>query len=362
MPRKTAPDLPRREREPIIVGGVEVKPGTQAVIDIPIADLSTRAPMSMPVKVLRGRYEGPRLFVGAALHGDEINGVEIIRRLLRLMAFKSLRGTLILIPIVNVLGFMAQSRYLPDRRDLNRVFPGSPSGSLAGRLAHTFITEIVQKSTHGIDLHTGAIHRENFPQIRANFDDPDAEKMSLSFGVPVVINTGFRDGSLRQAASKLSVPVIVYEAGEALRFNESCVRAGVKGVVHVMRELEMLPKSKRKNTRREPLTIGSSIWARAPRSGLLRTTTALGSAVRKDEILGFISDPFGENDVELRSAADGVVIGRTNLPLVHEGDALFHVARHEGKQVVARSLESFEPEAEYELGLTSELIGDRPIV
>jgi hypothetical protein len=362
MQQETAPGLPRREREPIVIGGVAIKPGAQAAIDIPIADLLTRTPMHMPVKVLRGRYAGPRLFVGAALHGDEINGVEIIRRLLRLSAFKALRGTLILIPIVNVLGFMAQSRYLPDRRDLNRVFPGSRSGSLAGRLAHTFMTEIVEKSTHGIDLHTGAIHRENFPQIRANFDDPDAAKMALKFGVPVVINTGFRDGSLRHAASKLSVPVIVYEAGEALRFNESCVRAGVKGIVHVMRTLKMLPASQRRNTRREPLVIGSSIWVRAPGSGLLRTTMALGSAVRKDEILGFISDPFGENEVELRSAADGVVIGRTNLPLVHEGDALFHVARHEGKQVVARSLESFEPGADYELGLTSELVDDRPIV
>lgn len=362
MLEKAAPSLPSREREPIVVGGVKVKPGTQAAIDIPIADLSTRTPMSMPVKVLRGRYVGPRLFVGAALHGDEINGVEIIRRLLRLSVLKSLRGTLILVPIVNVLGFMSQSRYLPDRRDLNRVFPGSASGSPAGRLAHTFATEIVQKSTHGIDLHTGAIHRENFPQIRANFDDPDAAKMALAFGVPIAINTGFRQGSLREAASKLSVPVIVYEAGEALRFNESYVRAGVKGVVHVMRALRMLPPSKREHARRDPLVIGSTIWVRAPRSGLLRTTTALGSAVRKDQVLGAISDPFGENEVQLRSSADGVVIGRTNLPLVHEGDALFHVARHEGKQVVARSLESFEPEAEYEQGLTSELIDDRPIV
>ena len=357
-----APGAPKRELESIVIGGVEIKPDTRAAIDIPIASLSTRAPMSMPVKVLRGRYSGPRLFVGAAIHGDEINGVEIIRRLLRLTAFKALRGTLILIPIVNVLGFMNQSRYLPDRRDLNRVFPGSPSGSLAGRLAHTFTTEIIAKSTHGIDLHTGAIHRENFPQIRANFDEPEAERMALKFGVPIAINTSYREGSLRQAASELSVPVIVYEAGEALRFNESCVRAGVKGVGRVMRELGMLPPSRRQSTHRKPLIIGSSVWVRAPGSGLLRTTTALGSAVRKDELLGAISDPFGENEIELRSSADGIVIGRTNLPLVHEGDALFHVAKHEGKQVVAKSLESFEPGAEYELGLTSELVDDLPIV
>ncbi|GAB4394277.1 MAG: succinylglutamate desuccinylase/aspartoacylase family protein [Kiloniellaceae bacterium] len=347
---------------PIEIGGVEVKAGESRTIDLPVTDLSTHTPITMPIHVVRGRRPGPSLFVCAALHGDEINGVEIIRRLLRLTALKRLQGTLIAVPIVNVLGFLSQSRYLPDRRDLNRSFPGSAQGSLAGRLARLFLEEIVAKSTHGIDLHTAAIHRDNFPQIRANLDDPESERLARAFGVPLVINTGFREGSLREAASGFSVPVIVYEAGEALRFDEACIRAGVKGVVRVMRQLEMLAPSSRRGRRADPLVIRSSKWVRAPHSGLLRAATALGSSVRDGQVLGVISDPFGENEVEVRASIGGVVIGRSNIPLVHEGDALFHIARHEGTQVIARSLDDFEPEAAYERGLTSELATEAPIV
>lgn len=349
-------------QERFCLGGVEVKAGTRAAIDLPITDLSTRTPVTMPVVVVHGRRKGPRLFVCAALHGDEINGVEIIRRLLQLSALKRLRGTLIAAPVVNVLGFLSQSRYLPDRRDLNRSFPGSPRGSLASRLARLFIDEVVARSTHGIDLHTGAIHRDNFPQIRGNLDDADTDYMARAFGVPVVINTGFREGSLREAAADRGVPVIVYEAGEALRFYEPSVRAGVKGVVRVLRALDMLAAKRRRRAEREPLIIRSSRWVRAPRSGLLRTASPLGGQVRKGDVLGVIADPFGQNEVEVPATSDGIVIGKTNLPLVHEGDGLFHVARHEGEQVVARSLDEFDPETEYESGLTSELAVEPPIV
>jgi uncharacterized protein len=349
-------------RETFRVGGVTVSAGTRAAIDLPITDLSTRTPITMPVVVVHGRKDGPRLFVCAALHGDEINGVEIIRRLLRLSALRRLRGTLVAVPVVNVLGFLNQSRYLPDRRDLNRSFPGSARGSLASRLARLFLDEIVDQSTHGIDLHTGASHRDNFPQIRGNLDDPEAGRMGRAFGVPVVINTGFREGSLREAAAERGVPVIVYEAGEALRFHEPSVRAGVKGTVRVMRELGMLPAKRQPRTERQPLIIRSSKWVRAPRSGLLRSVSPLGKQVRKDEVLGIIADPFGQNEVEVLASTDGIVIGKTNLPLVHEGEGLFHVARHEGRQVVARWLDEFDPETDYESGLTSELAAEPPIV
>ncbi len=349
-------------RQVFRVGGVAVSAGTRAAIDLPITDLSTHTPVSMPVVVVHGRKDGPRLFVCAALHGDEINGVEIIRRLLQLSALRRLHGTLVAVPVVNVLGFLSQSRYLPDRRDLNRSFPGSARGSLASRLARLFLDEIVDRSTHGIDLHTGASHRDNFPQIRGNLDDPESDRMARAFGVPVVINTGFREGSLRESAAERGVPVIVYEAGEALRFHEPSVRAGVKGVVRVMRALAMLPAKKNPRAVREPLIIRSSKWVRAPRSGLLRSVSPLGSQVRKDDVLGVIADPFGQNEVEVVATTDGIIISKTNLPLVHEGDGLFHVARHEGKQVVARSLDEFDPEAAYESGLTSELAAEPPIV
>ncbi len=336
--------------------------GEVAAIDFPIADLSTHTPMTMPVQVIHGRYEGPRLFVCAALHGDEINGVEIIRRLLRLSPIRRLRGTLIAVPIVNVPGFVSQSRYLPDRRDLNRCFPGSTQGSLASRLARLFMDEVVSKATHGVDLHTGALHRDNFPQIRGNLDDEETNNLAQAFGVPVTINTGFRDGSLRWASAEKNVPVIVYEAGEALRFDEACIRAGVKGIVRVMRVLGMLPRPKRLPIARPSLVIRSTTWVRASQSGLLRAVTALGAQVKEGDLLGLIADPYGENEVELCSPSDGVVIGRSNLPLVHEGDALFHVARHQGTKVVARSLDAFEPEEAYKAGLTSELADEPPIV
>ena len=358
-----APHKPgQRKQQAITIGNVEVRPGTRAFIDLPITDLSTHTPVSMPVQVVHGRTAGPRLFVCAALHGDEINGVEIIRRLLRLSALKRLRGTLIAVPIVNVMGFLAQSRYLPDRRDLNRSFPGSLRGSLTARLARLFVDEIVSDSTHGIDLHTGAIHRDNYPQIRADLSNRETERLALAFGMPVVINTGFREGSLREAAARHDVPVIVYEAGEALRFDEACIRAGVKGITRVLRALEMLPASRRPPNAKKQLIIRSSRWIRAPQSGLLRSMAALGSQVKTGEVLGAIADPFGENEMTVESAADGVVIGRTNLPLVNEGDALFHIAQHEGTQVVARSLDAFEPEAEYETGVTAELADEPPIV
>ncbi len=349
-------------QEPFQINGTEVPPGKRMVIDLPITDLSTHTPITMPSQVIHGRQEGPRLFVCAALHGDEINGVEIIRRLLQISALRRIRGTLIAVPIVNVPGFLSGSRYLPDGRDLNRSFPGSPRGSLASRLARLFMDEIVDRSTHGIDLHTGAVHRENFPQIRGDLGDAETERLALAFGVPVVINTGFREGSLREAAAEESVPVVVYEAGEALRFSEPAVRAGVKGVVRVLRALEMLPPPKRPGRPRKPLVIGSSSWIRAPQSGLLRSTTPLGGQVKTGDLLGAIADPFGRNEVEVTAPREGVVIGKTNLPLVHEGDGLFHIARHEGTQVVARSLDAFDPESEYEQGLTSELADDPPIV
>lgn len=359
---ETAGTSRRAGRPDVKIGGVTVAAGESVTIDLPLPDLSTHTPLTLPLHVVHGRREGPRLFVCAALHGDEINGVEIIRRLLNLSALRRLRGTLIAVPIVNVLGFLSQSRYLPDRRDLNRSFPGSIRGSLASRLARLFLDEVVENATHGIDLHTGAVHRDNFPQIRGNLDDPETDRLARIFGVPVVINTGFREGSLREAAVRSNVPVIVYEAGEALRFDEACIRAGVKGVVRVMRALEMLPGAGRQQPPANQIVIRSSRWMRAPQSGLVRSEIALGCPVSKGDRLGVVADPFGENEVEIIAAADGIVIGRSNLPVVHEGDALFHIARHEGTQVIARSLDDFEPEAAYEEGLTSELADEAPIV
>lgn len=334
-----------------IINGISIKPGTSTTVELPAGRLYTQAPMSIPVHVIRGKKPGPHLFISAAMHGDEINGVEIIRRLLKHSSLKRLRGTIIAVPIVNIHGLISHSRYLPDRRDLNRSFPGTDKGSLAARLANLFMQEIVRNSTHGIDLHTGAIHRSNLPQIRANLEDPETERLARAFDVPVLISSNIRDGSLREAAAEYGIPMLLYEAGEALRFDEVSIRAGVKGIIKVMRALQMIPasSSKIKKKHYEPVVARSSSWMRAPDSGILRTMVPLGGRVKKGTLLGIVSDPFGTREALLTASFSGIVIGRTNLPLVNEGDALYHIARFEDMQEVEAKVGHFQGEHSPEL-------------
>jgi hypothetical protein len=312
--------------KPFPIGDIMVNPGQRVNISLPVADLYTSTSLSMPVQVICGRKAGPVMFVSAAIHGDELNGVEIVRRLLRLKVLKSIRGTLIAVPIVNVHGFLNQSRYLPDRRDLNRSFPGSAKGSVAGRLANTFFTQIVSKADYGIDLHTGAINRSNLPQIRGNLDDEKTLELASCFGVPVVINANIRDNSLRACVADSGVPVLIYEAGEALRFDEMCIKAGVRGVLNVMRAIGMLPAKRPARTQVKPLLARSTRWVRAPASGIFNTNVKLGSSVAEGQRLASINDPLGDSSEVMVAPFDGIVIGRSNLPLAHEGDALFNIA------------------------------------
>jgi predicted deacylase len=327
------------------IAGDSVAPGNRAEINIPVPALYTHAPISCPVYVVHGKKPGPTLFLSGAIHGDEINGVEIIRRVLNRKSLRRIRGTLVAVPVVNIFGFISQTRYLPDRRDLNRSFPGSDKGSLAARIAHLFIQEVVSKCSHGIDLHTAARHRDNFPQLRANLDDPEIDRMARAFNAPVIINTEIAQGTLRSAAAQLGIPVIVYEAGEALRFDEVAIRAGVRGVMAVMRELEMLPKLKARPLRlRKPYVARASTWVRAHKSGILRASKTLGEKVTRGESLGVISDPFGARDEEVEATHEGIIIGRTNIPLVNEGEALFHIARFDDTPGVVEIVETFQDE------------------
>lgn len=337
----------KQQGDDLVIAGVAVPPGGRAAIDIPISELFNHAQATMPVEVIRGKRAGPTLFVSAAVHGDELNGVEIIRRLLASPALAKLRGTLIAVPIVNVQGFLAQSRYLPDRRDLNRCFPGSERGSMAGRLAWMFGQEIVNRSDYGIDLHTGAIHRGNLPQIRAELDDATTAELANVFAAPLTLNSNLRDGSLREFAAGQGIPMLVYEAGEALRFEETSIRIGLRGVLNVMRHIGMLPKRQRKQ--REAIVARSSAWLRAEKSGIVRPLVGLGQQVKKDELLAAISDPYGKNEIELRAKFSGVVIGRLNLPLVHEGDAVFHVAKFESSGEAEQVVDHLQTQAEVQL-------------
>lgn len=325
----------------IEIAGTRVGPGKRAIVDLPVATLYTHSSVNMPVQVINGRRTGPTLFVSAAIHGDELNGVEVIRRLLRMKAVASLRGALIAVPIVNVHGFLDQSRYLPDRRDLNRSFPGSARGSLAARLAHIFGREIVSKADCGIDLHTGALHRSNLPQVRADLDDERTVELARAFGVPVLINANVRDGSLREYTAEKGIPMLVYEAGEALRFDEMSIRAGVRGVLSVMRVLGMLPP-RRAARQVEPVIARTTSWVRAPASGIVHMRAALGDRVAGDQVLASVGDAFGEVSSNAVSPFPGIVIGRSNLPLAHEGDALFNIAAFESVKRAEDSVGAFQ--------------------
>jgi predicted deacylase len=275
--------------------------------------------------------------LSAAVHGDELNGVEIITRVLDALPEPLASGTIIAAPIVNVFGFVGQSRYLPDRRDLNRSFPGSKGGSLAARIAHLFLHEVVRRCTHGIDLHTAAEDKFNLPQIRGDLTDPQTRRLAEAFGAPVMVHSNVRPGSLRGAASKSNIPVVVFEGGESQRFNESVIRIGVQGILGVLRDLGLTTRGTRRKAT-QSIVVGESTWIRARRGGILRLSVREGSEVAEKQVVGSVSDPFGEERVALRAPYRGLVIGVTRNPVVHGGDAVLHVGRIDAEPSEADAL------------------------
>lgn len=309
----------------IEIGGTKIPLNSQKQIELPVARLPTQTLLSLPITVINGKSEGPILWLSAAIHGDEINGVEIIRQVLRRISPFELIGTVIAAPIVNIYGFIEQSRYLPDRRDLNRSFPGSPRGSLASRLAHLFMEEIVRRSTHGIDLHTASDGRSNLPQIRANLRDPETYHCAKAFNAPATIHSTVRDGSLRQAATQRGIPVLLYEAGEALRFDREAIAVGVEGILQVMATLGMYAYPEN-FALRESIEVEETQWVRAPRSGILLLDIELGQQVEKKQSLGTIVDALGNMNIKIYSPCKGLTIGLTKNPLVNQGNGIIHLA------------------------------------
>jgi len=337
-------------KKDFIINGIKIERGERKQLEIIVAKLYDHTDITIPVKVIRGKEDGPTMFVSAAIHGDEINGVETIKRLLsHKKILSSIKGTLIAVPIVNVFGFNRNVRYLPDRRDLNRTFPGSKNGSLASRIAHIFMQEVVIKCQYGIDLHTGSAHRFNLPQIRGYLDNPEIEKLAKAFGVPVILHSHMRDGSLREAASEQGINILLFEGGEALRYNEKIISSAEKGIIAVMCEIGMLDKKSVKlklPQSREVFRAGSSYWVRAPISGSLHAKKKIGAKVIKDQVLGVISNPFGTEKMYVRAKKTGVIIGITMMPLVSNGDALFHIATFDNARAVAEEVVSFEEDLE----------------
>ncbi len=319
-------------RQAFTIGGTEIAAGARGLVDLPVSKLSNHTPVTLPVHVLHGQRPGPTMFVSAAIHGDELNGVEIIRRVLRTLQPGNIAGTLLCVPVVNAYGFIGRSRYLPDRRDLNRSFPGSATGSLAARLAHLFLHEVVHRCQFGIDLHTAAVHRVNLPQIRSNFaKSPRCRELSEAFGAQVVLESPERPGSLRRAARESGIDVLVYEGGEGLRFDDFAIRAGVDGIANVMLKTGMLElpdgvELPAVPMGREPVFANVSRWMRAPDGGIFRTNKQIGNAVSVGEVIGVVSNPYEDNETEVRATHRGIIVGRTTRPIVNMGDALFHIA------------------------------------
>ncbi len=313
----------RRSRT-FVIGGQSISPGNRLRFEIPVARLPTGTHIALPIEVLHGPFEGPTVWVSAAVHGDELNGVEIARLVLDKLKPNRLFGTLIVVPMVNGFGVINQSRYLPDRRDLNRSFPGSKSGSLASRLANLVMTEVVQRCQYGIDLHTGANHRTNLPQIRGDMDDAETYECALAFNSPVIVHSNVRDGSLRAAAKAKGIKVLLYEAGEPMRFNPDAIKLGVSGVMRVLTYLNML-KTPFKIPKKKPVLIRESTWVRAKRSGIVRLLVELGDQVTAGQKIGLIADVFGDDPYTLKAPFDGIVIGHSNNPIAHQGDGILHI-------------------------------------
>jgi uncharacterized protein len=307
------------------VAGTQVVPGRRTLVEVPVARLPTATSLNLPIVVVHGSRPGPKMWLSAVVHGDELNGLEIIRRVLELVRPRQLAGTLLAVPIVNVFGMLGETRYLPDHRDLNRSFPGSPTGSLAARLANLFMTNVVEACDVGIDLHTGSDHRFNMPQIRGDLDDPDNRSIAEAFGAPISIHSPLRDGSLREACRRRGIPVVVYEGGEAHRFNESVIATGTEGIMRVLAQLGMRTAAPVPSPQATTI-VRHTQWVRARRTGILRTSVEPGQRVNPGQVLGIIADAVGGSRSTVKSPFAGVVIGHTQHPLVHSGDALFHLA------------------------------------
>ncbi|MEQ8841636.1 MAG: M14 family metallopeptidase [Acidimicrobiales bacterium] len=310
------------------VAGHTLTPGTRTEMELRPAKLPSGGWMSIPVVALHGTRPGPTVWLSAAIHGDEICGVEIIRQVLAPLRPREMAGTLLAVPVVNVPGFANGDRYMPDRRDLNRSFPGSKRGSLASRFAHAFMSEIVQLCDVGIDLHTGSDHRRNVPQIRADLTDARTAELTRVFAAPYALHSRLRDGSLREAACSRGATALLYEAGEAWRFERDAIEVGVRGVRRVLSHLGVTSPDAASADVVPTTILGSSSWVRSPQSGLARLDVELGDTVTERQTIGVVADAIGTTQRPIRAPRAGVVIGRNESPVVHRGDALVHIAEH----------------------------------
>ncbi|HYW34084.1 MAG TPA: succinylglutamate desuccinylase/aspartoacylase family protein [Balneolaceae bacterium] len=307
----------------ITVDGQEIGLGEAKEIRLNIARLPTYTPIELSINVFRGKQEGPTLLLTGGIHGNEINGVEIIRQLITKDLITPVKGSIIAIPLVNIYGFIQKQRDLPDGKDINRSFPGSKGGSLARLVANTLMKEIIPHIDFGIDFHTGSDALANYPQIRCMLNNQQNRKLAEAFSAPVTVNSPFIDQSFRQAAQKEGKQILVFETGEAQRFDKSGIREGISGTLRLMKKLGM------RSYKVEPAKTDiykKRTWIRADYAGLFHPQKKLGSKVEKEQVIGHISDPFGREWFKVESSQTGRIIGINKASIIHKGDALMHIA------------------------------------
>ena len=305
--------------------GETISPGESRDVYLAMSESYSGAPVEIPIHIRRAKEDGPVVFITAALHGDEINGTGAVRQLIQDDEFRLTKGALILVPVLNLLGFERHSRYLPDRRDLNRSFPGSPKGSLASRLANTIFNEIVSRSDYGIDLHTAAIRRTNYPNVRGDLTDPVVRHLAESFGVEIILNSKGPKGSFRREACREGVPTIIVEGGEVLKVEPGIVETIVRGINNVLCHLEMTDGEI--NRPEYQIVINKSTWIRAERGGFLYFHVKPGDIIEKNQPLATNTNILGHGHNTLHAPFNSVVIGMTSLPAVNPGEPICNLGR-----------------------------------
>ena len=316
-----------QKHKKMLILGTEIIPGKGYELNLDVARLHTRTPILVPVFVERSKIDGPTVLLMAGLHGDEINGIEIIRRLIRKGFNKPNIGTIICLPVFNIFGFLNLKRELPDGRDLNRSFPGSESGSLASQFAYHFMKEITPHVDYVIDFHTGSAQRNNISQIRCVFKDAESIELAKIFNPPFILNSSYIPKTIRESLSKKGKKMSLFEGGKANSIEESIVEEGINGVKRFIQHLGMRTFKIDISKDREPIFLSESKWMRAPNSGMFQATIKNGSKVSKGEIIGIVTDPYGHFERKIKATSDGYIICSNESPVVYKGDAIFHVAK-----------------------------------
>lgn len=307
------------------IDGEKIPRGSNATLELNIARLPSETKIHLPIHIFRSKYEGPIILLSGGLHGDEVNGIEIVRQMIDSnLLDRLLCGTVIALPIINIYGFINFSREVPDGKDVNRNFPGTENGSLASYVAYTITNKILPLIDFGIDFHTGGASRTNYPQIRLAPEDERAHEIATAFGAPFTLYSNLIKSSLREQAWSMGKSMLVYEGGEALRFDDFAINEAVRGIQRVLKHYKMIKNAPK---RRQTRWLRSSQWVRADTSGLFRSIKRSGNYVKADDVIGVIHGPANRYEVPITADVEGYIIGHNNIPVVHRGDALFHIAQ-----------------------------------